>query len=342
MKSKVITPAQFRAIAANVRAAERALATMDSPATSNDPAGLVVAANASLFTEAFFSEPLTTYSVGFKDNAALEAELDFIAPPVSVPRKFEYATGANAEEFTVETDDVRALGADFKDVTYTGDKVVGKTANRGLQITIDLDEVADKGNWREAAVAKLIRRSKRNDLYRAKVLLSAAATNTAKTWDTTAGKDPDQDVISELVTAADLTGLKPNRVMYGDTAWSKRALAHRAQSTAGGFGSASLTEEQIAGLLGVEAVMHSNARYSSSATARTGILGNLVLMFFASANADVDDGSNIKRFWTPTESGTEIRVYEQQISAKRYVIAVERYNLLKITHTAGIRQFTVS
>ena len=40
--------------------------------------------------------------------------------------------------------------------------------------------------------------------------------------------------------------MKPNRVGYGDTAFSKRALAHRAQTSAGGFSSSGMTPEQIA------------------------------------------------------------------------------------------------
>ena len=37
-------------------------------------------------------------------------------------------------------------------------------------------------------------------------LVLAPATNTAKTWDTTAGKDPDQDVLTDLIAAVEKAG----------------------------------------------------------------------------------------------------------------------------------------
>ena len=314
----------------------------DAKFTGRESPGEVCAANASLFTEGTFSEPLTTYAVGFRDPENIDAALEFFAPRVQTSRRFEYATASSDEEFFSDnTDDLRAIGADFPEVEYTSTKVQAKTLNRGLSITVDLDQVSGPG-WRENVTAKLLRRLKRNALRRAITLLSAAATNTAKTWDTTAGKDPDQDVIAELVTAGDISGVKPTRVGYGDTSWSKRALAHRAQSTAGGFASASLTEDALASLLGVDSVLHCKARYTSGASTKTQIVNNLVLMFSAMSGADTEDASNIKRFVSPVEGGGDVRVYEQQLTAKLVRITVEHYELIKITSTLGIRQFTVS
>ena len=87
----------------------------------------------------------------------------------------------------------------------------------------------------------LLMRLLRSELRRAITVASAAATNTAKTWDTTAGKDPDQDVLTDLIAAVDDSGVRPNRILYGDVAWNKRLIAHRAQSTSGGYASAGLT-----------------------------------------------------------------------------------------------------
>lgn len=303
----------------------------------------VALANASRFVEANFSQPLTTYAVGWSDPSNLEAELEFFAPRVPTTRRFEYAESINAEEFLSETaDDLRAIGADFKRVDYNGTKTNAKTDNRGLTMRVDLDQVADKTGWQEMYTAKLLRRLKRGALRRGLTLLSAAATNTAKTWDTTAGKDPDQDVLLDLVTAQTASGVRPTRVGYGDTAWSKRILAHRAQNTAGGFASAGLSESEVAAFLGVDQVMKSTARYQSGAAAKSEILGNLVLMFTAFSGGTPEDPSNIKRFVSPTESGGDVRVYVQQVSAKLVDITVEYYDTIKITSTLGIRKFTVS
>ena len=49
----------------------------------------------------------------------------------------------------------------------------------------------------------------------------------------------------------------------------------------------------------------------------------------------------MKLFWTPCEGGEQYRVYERQIGSKLYEIAVEHYELLKITSTLGLRKFTI-
>jgi hypothetical protein len=172
--------------------------------------------NAALATEAYFQQPLTDFAVGWRD-ADLDAELEFFAPEVPVSERFEYAVADNAEEFLSDgDDDERAIKGDFKDVEYTETKVQEKTRNRGLQITLDLDLLKGRSNWEEYYVQKLLRRIKRNSLRRAITLLNTG-TNDAKTWDATAGKDPDQDVLTALIAAADQSGVKPNRVGYGDT-----------------------------------------------------------------------------------------------------------------------------
>ncbi len=302
----------------------------------------IVEANASLLTEGYFSEPLTNYAVGFKDPNNIEESLGFYAPEVMVNRRFSYKEHTNAEEFYSDgDDDERAIGADFGGVEYTKDEIDAKTINRGLKICVDLDQVADQEGWRELYTGKILRRLKRNSLRRAIALLSAAATNTAKTWDTTAGKDPDQDVMTELIAGTTASGVRMNRVGYGDTSFSKRLLSHRAQDNAGGYASAGLTPEQVAAFLGVDKVHVSRERYSTGG-AKAEIVSNLVLMFMALDGVDTEDASNIKRFISPCEGGGKVRVYERQINAKLYEIVVEHYELIKITSTLGIRKFTVS
>jgi hypothetical protein len=98
-------------------------------------------------------------------------------------------------------------------------------------------------------------------------------------------------------------------------------------------------------MLGVDSVLFSKSRYTSSATARTQAVGNLVLMFNAASGMDTEDASNIKRFvsnGSPEEGGGRFQVYSARLSAKRHVIAVGHYELIKITSDIGMRKFTVS
>lgn len=317
-----------------------------APAKSDGSHERVSMFNADIATESFFSVPLTDYAVGYSDMADLDRELEFFAPAVEVTPRFEYSVHDNAEQFLSDgDDDERPAKADFKDVEYTEGKVNSATVNRGLQITLDMDKIRGRANWEEHYTAKLLKRIKRNQLRRAIGLLSTAATNTAKTWDVTAGKDPDMDIISERLAGALASGISFNRVGFGDTAWAKRYLALRAQNNSAGNISSALSIEQLAGLLGVEEVLKSSARYTSSASARTEILGNLVLMFNATGGVDTEDSSNIKRFYSmgdAEEGGGIYQVYSQRVSNKRHVLAVGHYEKIAITSTLGIRKFTIS
>jgi hypothetical protein len=299
-------------------------------------------ANESRFNEAYFQQPLTDFAVGWKDPNDIESTLEFYAPRVMVPHKFEYAEMTNAEEFYSETDDERPIGGDFKAVEYTEKKTQAKTANRGLTIRMDRDQIAGDSQWELNTTARLLRRCYRNELRRVIALVSAAAVNTAKTWDITAGKDPDQDVLTELIVATTAAGVKPTRVGFGDTAWAKRILSHRAQNTAGGYASAGLSEAGLASFLGVDQVKISKERYQSAAAAKTEIVNNLVLMFIALSGANVDDPTTAKRFVSNTDGGGMYRVYRHEVGVKFIDLTLEYYSLNKVTSTLGARKFTIS
>ena len=305
--------------------------------------GVICAANAARFTEAHFSEPLTTYAVGWRDQDGLQETLDFVAPPTMVPRKFEYNEWTNSEMFNYDADDIRAVGADFKRVELTKTKTTKKTLNKGLVYRVDLDNVDENTNWRETFVATLTTRLLRSELKRAIALLVANATNTNKTWDTTAGKDPDQDMLSEVVTSTGVIGIPPTNLLVDLTAWGLRAKAHRAQNTAGGFSSAGLSVQQAAegvGLVRGRIVRH---KYVSAGTTKSSVAGgNYVLIYLANPNTSIEDPSNIKRFVTQTMGGTMVRVYEQQMTLKTVDITVEHYSLPAVCSTLGIRMLTIS
>lgn len=317
-------------------------AAMDLAVDNGSPVpGKICLANESRFNESYFNQPVTTFAVGGWNQLGTADELEFLAPAVEVPRYFTYGLWTNAEQFYSDDDDERAIGSDFKRVELTTSKVQGKTVNRGLMIRVDLDEVADRNNWQNTYTNMLMQRLRLNSLRRAVALLSAAAINQARTWDATAGKDPDQDVKTSLIAGADISGIRCNRVLFGENAWNKRDIAHRAQNNAGGYSSALLTPQQVASNYQVDEVRVSKQRVQTSASAKGQVVNNLVLSFNAQSNALPDDPSNIKRFITPTPSGA-VRVYTQQVSAKLFDITVEHNELIKITYAGGIRKETIS
>jgi hypothetical protein len=307
--------------------------------------GQILFANDARFTETFFSEPLTNYAVGWRDPNDIEGTLQFVAPAVPVGRRFEWKKATNAEEFLSETiDDQRSAGADFKHVEYTAADVTDKTLNKGLTYIADLDNVT--GNWQQDKTAKLLRRLFRNELRRAITLISAAATNQALTWDTTDGKNPDQELRTDLITATTATGVRPNRVIYGDTAWNKRYVSYEAQKNYTAFaGVANLSPEQVAARLMVDRILISKERYQSGAAAKSEIVSNLVMAFFAQDGVDTEDPSHVKRFvsnFDAEQGGGRVRVYIQQISSKLVAITVEHYSKVVVTFSTGIRKWTIS
>jgi hypothetical protein len=303
--------------------------------------GQIGLANESRFSSRYYQEPLTSYITGWRDPNNIEDLLNFVAPPVQTGRKVEYKKSVNAEEFLSETDDVRAIGAAFKRVEFTGTSAIVKTLNKGLTLRVDLDEVEEMPGWQEQAVRRLKQRLLRNEARRILTALAAAATNNAKTWDTTAGKDPDQDVLTDLIAAVDASGIRPNRLLYGDIAWNKRGIALRAQNLAGQATSSTMTPEQVAGFLGVDSIRISRERYQTGAATKGKVTPDIVLEFYAEDGQGIDDASNSKRFWSSCRGGGMFAVYVRE-EEKFADVTVEHYSIGVIPSTLGLRKLTIS
>jgi hypothetical protein len=322
--------------------------------------GQVFFANASRFIETYYSEPLTNYLVGWRDPNNIEATLQFLAPAVPVNRRFEWKAAVNAEEFLSEVvDDQRAIGADFKRVVYTATDVNDKTYNRGLTMIVDLDDTPGAGAlesgatppWLQQKVAKLTRRLYRNSVRRAAAAIAASAVQVQYHWapqpvnPDVIPSNPDGNVQQELINATNLTGIRPNRVVYGDTALLYRQLAYAAQNNPAGYvGYQQNAEASLAAALGVEKVYISRERYQSSDAAKSEIFGPNVYAFFAMDDVDTEDPSNIKRFvstFDEEQGGGLFRVYVQQISSKLVAITVEFYEKIVVTYAGGIRQMQI-
>lgn len=347
MKQNVLTPRAPRIHVRNVELINAVERDQIRPDTGGGYRhGDVVFANDSRFLETYYSEPVTNYLVGWRDPNDIEASLNFIAPPVTVGRRFEWKAANNAEEFLSELiDDQRAIGSDFKRVAYTGTDVTDKTLNKGLTYIADLDNVIG-ANWQNEKAAKLLRRLYRNEYRRGIAAATAAGTNSAKTWDTTDGKNPDQDILDDLLTATTASGIRPNRVLYGDTAFNKRGLCYAAQKNATAFaGIGFLKETELASRLMVDQVRISRERYQSAAAAKSEIVSNLIFAFYAQDGVDTEDPTNIKRFvsaFDAEQGGGLVRVYVQQISSKLVAITVEHYSKIVVTYSGGIRKWTIS
>ncbi|HVU37933.1 MAG TPA: hypothetical protein VHC95_06330 [Opitutales bacterium] len=306
-----------------------------------NPSQVVCAANEARFTAAHYSEPLTAFTVGWRDPENLQTLLDFLAPPVPAGRRFEFKRHDNAEAFYSEADDVRALGAPFKRVEYTGDSVLGKTLNKGLTIRVDHDEAVGD-DWQERYVQLLLTRLLRNEVRRAFAAIQAGANVDTKTWPENGDvANPDADLRAALMAAADDSGVRPNRVLFGEGAWALRGACYDAQNNAGARRSADLTPDDLARKLFVDGVRVAAARYQTSPSAKAAIVGNQVFCFYAEPLPGKDEPANLKRFYTPTDSGGPFRVFLED-HAKYTDISVEHYSTVIVTSELGLNGLTVS
>jgi hypothetical protein len=308
--------------------------------------GRVLAYNAGLFEGANPSEFLTNYAVRYTDphEGSLDSIRQFIAPDVSSggSQFIQYAVydfGDAMKSLDNLGDDIRAIGADFNTLRNpTKVLATAKIPNRGLAIEVDEDEERLDADWQQRKVALLRGILDRNRLRRAIALAVAGAVSVSKVWSKTAGVDPDQDIMTEL----DAQSLRSSRIIYGPGAWSLRMGSHRSQNTAGGFASAQMSPEELAGQFAIEAVKVVRARYGTGGTATSAIVGNYALACIAADNLGKDDISNVKTFWAPTKAGGRYATYIRQIGDKRWRIGVECYDLTALTSVVGLEVVNVS
>ena len=317
------------------------------PATSNPEVGKVYLANEGAVNNQFLSEALTQYSVGWTSpDGKLEALLRTLTgEPIHVPKRFGFKKADNAKAFAaVENDaDVRAIGADFKVVTVQGETADAHTVSKGLTMRIDRDELNDDPEAEQGAVAYLRTVLLRAEIIRAFTGLTGAATGgkaITATWTAAAKADADAAILTHLQTLADDSGLLPNRVFFGATAWAKRFTTMRASDSVAVSNGAGLTPEQLAGLYAVDSVSVCNERYQSGSGKATLLSNSLVLLYNAQSSGVKDDPSNIKRFVTKV-AGQDFAVFREEKAA--YLdITVAHQSLIAIPTALGVGKITVS
>ncbi|MEO0510556.1 MAG: hypothetical protein AAF065_11930 [Verrucomicrobiota bacterium] len=298
-------------------------------------------ANAARFESSFYNEALTNYGVGGWDNDPLQELLEFYAPAVTVPERFNYKEARHKDHFLIMDDSevVRAMGGDFKRVdSGRMNEVDDRLDEKGLVGCVDAREIEEDPDAEQKMVDRLIRILLRIEFRDAFNKLDAAATNRAVVYG--AATDPDEEVNDDLLLSENGVGVRPNRVGYGSSAWSLRRKAYRAQNNAGGYASSNFTPEDLADYLMVQALAFNEARYRSSGTGLSTFIGSRVLMFNAASGLGKDDPSNIKRFVALT-GGQAIMVFVKEFARKKE-ITVAHKSKNSITSTLGIRKQTAA
>ena len=328
------------AIAAEIRA----LATERPYNPGVDPDhGQITTANASLFVQAHFSEPLTIYATGWKPSENVDELCEFLAPTIpGTGERYEHITYPNAEAFLSDVnadDDLRAIGSDFKTVDYTSDKTSRSVPNRGLRIVLDWDRIKDQPNWQQHYTDMLLRRIQLNAWRRKVAMAVAAATDAPLVWDAAGAADPDYAIANQVQISADASGIRPTSALWGEAASLLRYQCVGATNAAKAVAGRLLTEVEASRKALLDAKLDST-RYQAG-TGKSRVMGSKVLLF-TSAPTSTEDPSNFKTAKANTSQGGLRAVYVRQLSVKLWEIVVEVYETEFVASTLGVRTLSIT
>lgn len=302
---------------------------------------VIECSNVSLFESAHYSKDLQQYVVGGWDRDPLQEFLEFFAPAVPVPDRFNYKATQWADYFLRLSgdEDIRPMGSQFGKIDPARRvEIDDRLDEKGLTIAVDKRDMEADPMAREKAVDRVRRILLRTEIRRAIALHIATSVNTAKTWNASA--DPDQDVADEMLDVENAIGVRPTRVGYGSLAWARRQKSIRGGDKAGNFASAGWTAQQVSDYIGASAMSITEARYRETISALGTVIGNLVFFFNAEGGLGRDDPSNIKRF-VGNVAGERVAVYEQDFP-RHVELTVAHKSKTRITSTLGMRRLTVT
>ena len=307
------------------------------------PHEAITTANASLFVQAHFSEPLTSYATGWRDAQNLDAIAEFIAPTLpGTGERYEHITYPNAEAFLSDVtadDDLRAIGGDFKAVDYTQAKTSRTVPNRGLRIVLDWDRIKNQPNWQEFYTGMLMQRLKRNAVRRKYALAIASGTDVPLVWDAAGAADPDYDLANQAAISGDASGVTPTSALWGLGAQLLRLQTYGATNAAKAVAGRALTPVQASQAAGLNGMLDSS-RYQAG-TGKSRVVAAKVLLFTSSPTSMMDP-SNFKTAKANTEQGGLYAVYVRQLSVKQWEIVVECYETEFTASTLGVRVLSVT
>ena len=303
-------------------------------------------ANEAHFNKDYYSAELTQFANTSQGTEDIEKALNFAAPTVLVARRFEYRKIANDDTFYSENDDVRAVGAGFKQIDFNGETVQAKTFNKGLTIRVDTDDITG-GDWEARYVYALKSRLCRNEYRRAikafvETIKAAQKKNKKQLFEPEAWSgekaQPDSDLTKVIEASHSEYGFAPNRLLFSEGAWYLRQRCYASQNNAGAHIAAELSRTALAGKLLVEDVQLIKQLHLGLQSKE--LTGDEIFAFYAQNGILKDEPSAIKRFITPFEDGHLFHVYVEQ-HTKYNDITVEHYSNIVVTSATNILQIKV-
>ncbi len=283
------------------------------------------------YVDSLYSKGLTDYAAEYATKGVLD-ELNFIAPPVPIPNKrFEYKRIGVGDFWADLPDDERPLHGEFTRVENTGEIILTRAENRGLEIAIENSEIV--AGIKERAVRRLIRMLTLNELFRAYSLAEKISESAvSKKW-SDAGSKPDADLRSLAESVGTNCGVRANKIIISSAAWGIRMDRYE------DLPPSVLSPQQVADKINVGKVMISkenvpvmeNGKISNAPILADG----KIFAFYNEDDPSTEDFSAIKRFCT------DFKVYEE--NCLKYVkITVEHYSLIAQTGAASVCALDIS
>lgn len=249
-------------------------------------------------------QALTTFSSGLVatlDSAALQK---FVAPHMRVPDLFEYAVGDRFDQFARPKLAAmrRARGGEAPTVGLKTTKARGSLSEFALAVKIDKRDYTEEfARWQTERLRRMIEDAL---LEGTVAMLDAMAVETTISL-ASIGSDTtlDDAIEAELDDARADAGVRPNRILFGGSAWTRRKAWYNAKRLAGSTLDAPATPELFTQSVRAETKIM-DALTLTDANALEMLAGDVIYAFYAQPSPGIDDPSNIK-----TGVGGEDSVY---------------------------------
>ena len=202
---------------------------------------------------------LSQMAIGYTENATIAGT---IAPVVTVDKQSDaYSIFSRADAYRTE-DTKRSPGAEANKITRTISSDTYYAQNYALKypITIEDRENADpvyrQNLWNDAANYVARKLALDWEVRVATLLFGTAASvgssaGVASEWDAAASSDPLGDIMTAMDNVEDLTGTRPNQILFGNDAWRSirrnDSILDKIHGSTNRQGFA--TRDQVAGLL---------------------------------------------------------------------------------------------
>jgi len=251
---------------------------------------------------------LTGYAQGIAQDLA-RALAQFIAPTVSTGGahgQFKKFDDRNAFQI-YETD--RALGGESKTIEFADSDPFFNCTPQGLKIPIDDHERKLAGDndklLEESKVKTLVSASTlshENKVF-SKVFDSLAAVGGKGVW-SNAEVDPVEELDEQIQAISDETGMMPNRMVMGLSAWRVFKNHPLVKARQPGAALQALTMEQACSLLlnpqivMKVGVLSKNTKKFGAAAQKVNIVGGEVILFYGEDSPSLYDPSAFKTFST--------------------------------------------